>query len=174
MEHVTILTQIPHEADSWIIETDAYNRFNSVLRKTMLDQVAACTLALMGFVAKCHAERPASVVFKTNPREKTNLKGSSGVHQGDGKGPVLLFLPLRPVRTRFRVKYESQELEAQCITRRHHYCCPRDTTRYGGSGSLPRARVDSEGRTPQPGEGSCLGHGGSRDRTERYIAFDRC
>ena len=38
-----------------------------------------------------------------------------------------------------------------CVPRRHHYGCPRYTTRDGGGGPLSRARADREGHTPQSG-----------------------
>ena len=63
VEHVALRTQIHHEAGNWIFQTDVSNAFNSVFRKPMLEQVAACTPALTRFVAKCYDERPASVYF---------------------------------------------------------------------------------------------------------------
>ena len=78
----------------------------------MLEQMAACTPALTGFVAKCYGERPASVFFEMDSGERTNRECSRGVQQGDAMGPALFCLPLRLVPTRVRKEYESQGVEA--------------------------------------------------------------
>ncbi|CAM9536161.1 unnamed protein product, partial [Laminaria digitata] len=101
-----------HEADKWIIQTDASNAFNSVLRKPMLEQVAACTPALTGFVAKCYGERPASEFFQMDSGKRTKLECSRGVQQGDAMRPAVFCLPLRPVLMRVRGEYESQGVKA--------------------------------------------------------------
>ena len=62
--HVALRARMHHEVENWIIQTDASNAFNLVLRKPMLEQVAACTPALTGFVAKCYGERPAPIFFQ--------------------------------------------------------------------------------------------------------------
>ena len=49
----------------------------------------------------------------------------------------------------------------------------RDITRDSGSGVLPRERVDSEGRTPEPGQDGCLDPEGTRAHAGRYITFGR-
>lgn len=69
MGHVALRARIhlpgTPEAGNWIIiQTDASNAFNSVLRMRMLEQVAACAPALTGFVAKCYGERTASAFFQ--------------------------------------------------------------------------------------------------------------
>ena len=151
--HVALRARIHHETGSWIFQTGASNAFNSVFRKPMLEQVAACTPALTGFVAKCYGERPASVFFQMDSGERAKLEYSLEVQQEDAMGPVLFCLPLRPVLTRVGEEYESQGVEAYAY-RRHHYRGRRDITRDGGSSTLPRERVGSEGHTPQPG---CLG-----------------
>ena len=110
VEHVTLRARIHHEAG--IIQTDVSNAFNSVFRKPMLEQVAACAPALTGFVAKCYGERPASVFFQMDSGERTKLECSRGVQQGDAMGQALFCLPLRPVLTRVREEHESQGVEA--------------------------------------------------------------
>ena len=113
MEHVALRARINHEADNWIIQTDAPNAFNPILRKPMLEHVAACTPALTGFVAKCDDERlTASVFFQMDSTERTKIECFRGVNQGDAMGPVLFFLPLRPVLMRVCEAYESQGVEA--------------------------------------------------------------
>ena len=79
MEHVALRARIHHEAGNWIIQKDASNAFNSVFRKPMLEQVAACTPALTGVVAKCYGERPASVFFQMDSAERTKLECVRGV-----------------------------------------------------------------------------------------------
>ena len=79
VEHVTLRARIHHEAG--IIQTDVSNAFNSVFRKPMLEQVAACAPALTGFVAKCYGERPASCLLYTSPsprdRQKSRMPSSA-------------------------------------------------------------------------------------------------
>ena len=112
VEHVPLRARIDNEAGNCMIQTDASNAFNSVFRKPMLEQVAACTPALTAFVAKCYGERPASVCFQMDSGERTKLECARGVQQGDTMGPAQFCLPLRPVLTRVREKYESQGVEA--------------------------------------------------------------
>lgn len=57
-----------------MIQTDAPSAFNSILRKLMLENVAAYTPALTEFVTKCHDERPASLVFQMDSRQRTNKR----------------------------------------------------------------------------------------------------
>ena len=78
----------------------------------MLEQEAACTLALTGFVAKCYGERPASVIFQMGSGDRTKLECSCGAQQGDALGAALFFLPLRPVLARVREEHESQGVDA--------------------------------------------------------------
>ena len=52
VEQVAIRARIHHEAGTWIIQTGASNAFDSVLWKPMLEQIAACTPALTGFVSR--------------------------------------------------------------------------------------------------------------------------
>ena len=78
----------------------------------MLEQVAACTPALTGFVAKCYGDRLASVFFRMNSGGRTKLECSRGVQQDDAFGPAMLCLPLWPVLTRVREEYESSGVEA--------------------------------------------------------------
>ena len=78
-----------------MIQTDASNAFNSVFLKPVLEQVAACSPALMGIAARCYGERPASVFFQMDSRERTKLECSRKVKQGDAMGPTLFCLPLR-------------------------------------------------------------------------------
>ena len=85
-----------------MIQTDASNAFNSVFLKPVLEQVAACSPALMGIAARCYGERPASVFFQMDSRERTKLECSRRVQQGDAMGQALFCLPLRPVLTRVR------------------------------------------------------------------------
>ena len=106
VEHVALRARIHHAAGNRIIQTDASNAFNSVFRKPMLEQVAACTPAFTGFVVKCYGEKPASVVFQIDSGERTKLECSRGVQEGDAKGPVLFCLPLRPALTKVREEYE--------------------------------------------------------------------
>ena len=101
-----------HEAGNWIIETDACNAFNSVLRKPMIQQVAACKPVLTGFVTKCYGERPTSVFSQMDSGERAKLECSRGVQRRDAMGPNLFCLPLRPVLTRVREEYESQWVQA--------------------------------------------------------------
>ena len=100
VEHVALLARIHHKARNWIIQTDVSNAFNSVLRKPMLEQVAACTPALTRLVAKCHGERPASQFFQMDSGERAKLESPRGVQQGDAMVPDLFCLPLRPVLVR--------------------------------------------------------------------------
>ena len=90
-QHVALRARIHHEAGNWIIQTDASNAFNSVLRKPMLQQVSACSPALAGFVAKCYGERPASVCFQMDAGERAKARmlpwGATRRHYGTG--PVL-------------------------------------------------------------------------------------
>ena len=97
VEHVALLARIHHKARNWIIQTDVSNAFNSVLRKPMLEQVAACTPALTGFVAKYYGGRPASLFFQMDSGETTKLECSRRVQQGDATsiGPARFCLPLR-------------------------------------------------------------------------------
>ena len=78
----------------------------------MLEQAAACTPALTGFVAKRYGERPASVFFQMDSGETTKLECSRGVQQEDSVGPAMFCLPLWPVLTRVREEHESQGVEA--------------------------------------------------------------
>lgn len=112
VEHVALRARVHHEAGNWVIQTDASNAFNSILRKPMLEQVASCTPALTGFVAKCYGERPAPVFFQMESGERTKLECSRGVQQGDAMGPALFCLPLRPVLMKVREEYEQQGVEA--------------------------------------------------------------
>ncbi|CAN0511751.1 unnamed protein product, partial [Laminaria digitata] len=77
-----------------IIRADASNAFNSVLRKPMLERMAACTPALSEFIAKV-LSRPASVLFQMDSGERTKLECSRGVQRGDTMGSALFCLPLR-------------------------------------------------------------------------------
>lgn len=106
VKQIALRARIHHEAGDWIIQTDASNVFNSVLRKPVLEQVAACTPVLTGFVAKWYGERSASVFFQIDSGERTKLQCSHGVQQGDALGSTLLCLPLWPVLTRVREEYE--------------------------------------------------------------------
>ena len=81
VEHVALRAIIHHEAGNWIIQTGASNAFNSVQRKPMLEQVAASTPALTGFVARCYGERPAYVLFQIDSGERTKLECPRGVQQ---------------------------------------------------------------------------------------------
>ena len=112
VEHVAYRARIHHEAGNWLIQTDTSNAFNSVFRKPTLDQEAACTPALTGFVAKSRCERPASVLFQRDSEERTKLECSRRVQHGDAMGPALFYLPLRPALTRVREEHESQGVEA--------------------------------------------------------------
>ena len=112
VEHVALRAIIHHEAGNWIIQTGASNAFNSVQRKPMLEQVAASTPALTGFVARCYGERPAYVLFQIDSGERTKLECPRGVQQGGAMGTALFCLPLRPVVTRVQEEYESQGVEA--------------------------------------------------------------
>ena len=78
----------------------------------MLEQVAACTPALTGLVAKCHGETPASEFFQAYSREWTRLECSRGVQQEDAVAPALFWLQLRPVLRRVWEEYESRGIEA--------------------------------------------------------------
>ena len=60
-----------------------------------------------------------------------------------------------------------------CTSWRHHYRDLRDVTRDGVSGTLPRARVDSGGHTPQPGLDGCLRPEGIHAHAGRYNTFVR-
>ena len=102
VEHVAQRARIHHETGNWIIQTDASSAFNSVFWNPMLEQVAACTPAPTGFVAKCYGERPASVFLEMDSGERIKLECSRGVQQVDAMGPTLFCLPLRPVLTRVR------------------------------------------------------------------------
>ena len=115
----------------------------------MLEQVAACTPALAGFVAKRYGERLAAVFIQMDSGERTKLEFSREVEQGDAMGPALFCLPLQSVITRIR-EVRVAGGRSRCIPRRRYYRGRRDITRDGGSGALPQARVDSEGNTPQP------------------------
>ena len=103
VEHVALRARIHHETSNWIIQTDA---FNSVLRKPMIQQVAACKPVLTGFVTKCYGERPTSVFSQMDSGERAKLECSRGVQRRDAMGPNLFCLPLRPVLTRVREEYE--------------------------------------------------------------------
>ena len=78
VEHVALLARIHHEVGSWTIQTDASTAFNSVFRKPMVEQVAACTPTLTGFVAKCYSKRPASVFFQMDSGETAKSLNASG------------------------------------------------------------------------------------------------
>ena len=78
----------------------------------MFEQVAACTPALTGFVAKRYGERPASVFFQVDSGERTKLECYPEVQQGDAVGPALSCLPLLPVLTRVREEDESQGVKS--------------------------------------------------------------
>ena len=110
--HVVLRARIQHEAGNWIIQTNAFNAFNSVQRKPMLEQVVACTPALTGFVAKRYGERPASMFFLMDSGKRTELECSRGVQLEDAIGLALFYLPLWPVLTRVREEYESQGVDA--------------------------------------------------------------
>ena len=78
---VALRARIHREVGNWTIQTDASNAFNSVFRKPMLEQVAACTPVLTGFVANCYGERPASVFFQMGPGERTKLNAPRGCNK---------------------------------------------------------------------------------------------
>ena len=107
-----IRDRIHHEAGNWIIQTDASNALNWVLRKPMLEPVAACMPALTGSVAKFYGERPASVFFQVESGERTKLECSRGVRHGGAMGPALFYLPLRLMLLRVWEEYELQGVEA--------------------------------------------------------------
>ena len=73
-----------------MIQTDASNAFNSVFLKPMLEQVAACTPTLTGFVSKCYGEKPASVFFQMDSGERTKLECFREVQQGYAMQPLSL------------------------------------------------------------------------------------
>ena len=88
-EHVALRARIHHETGHWIIQTDASDAFNSVLRQPMLEQVAACIPERMGFVAMCYGERIASVFFQIVSGERSKLECSRQVEPGDAMRPFL-------------------------------------------------------------------------------------
>ena len=112
MEHVALRARTHHEAGNWIIQPDASNAFNSVLRKLMLEHLTACTPAHTGFVAKCYVEKPTSAFFQMDSGERTKFECSRGVQHGDAMGSAMFCLQLRPVLVKVRDAYESQEVEA--------------------------------------------------------------
>ena len=68
----------------------------------MLAEVGNCVPALTPLVAKRYGARPTDVFCRMDSGENRTFVCSSGVHQGDPIGPVILFLPLRQGLKRFR------------------------------------------------------------------------
>ena len=121
----------------------------------MLEQAAACTPALMGFVAKRYGERPASVFSQMDSRERTKLECSRAVQQGDvTTGSVLPAATAGAYEGSGGIRVAGSR--SLCIPRQHHHRGRRDITPDGGNGALPRDRVDAEGRTPLPGKDGAL------------------
>ena len=139
VEHVALLVRMHYETGNWIIQIDASNAFRSVLRKPMLEQVAACLPVPMGFVAKCYIVKAPPQLSSRWTREN-ELSSSAPV--GRFKETLWDWLC-----SDFAAAGASEGLGGMrvaggrnlCVTRRHHYRCPRDIIRDGGAGALPRA-----------------------------------
>ena len=168
MERVAC-ARIHHEGVNGIIQTDASNALNSVLRKPILEQVTVRTPAFTGFAAKCYGERPASVLSQMDSGKRTELECPRGVQQGDALGPALCCLLLRPVLTRVREKCESQGVEACAYL--DDITIAADKISLGKVGVVPLLGRELTVRvfTPRSGQDGCLDPEGNMcPRRERY------
>ena len=63
-------------------------------------------------MAKCYGTRPADVFFRMDSGETRVIACSSGVQQGDPKGPAMFCQALRSVLRRFRQELEREGMKA--------------------------------------------------------------
>ena len=112
VEQVALRARARHAASNWLILTDCFNAFNTAKRTAVLAEAATCVPALTPFIAKCHGERPAPLLFQMGSGERRKIECSSGVQQGDAMGPALFFMPLLTVLKRIREEFEARGVEA--------------------------------------------------------------
>ncbi|CAN0326244.1 unnamed protein product [Scytosiphon promiscuus] len=62
-----------------------------------MKQAAKSIPELVGCIAKCNDQNPATAVYEMDSGERPTIDYGSGVQQGDGIGPSLFCLMLIPV-----------------------------------------------------------------------------
>ncbi|CAN0303380.1 unnamed protein product, partial [Ectocarpus fasciculatus] len=106
VERVAMEAQLVHQTGNWIIQTDCSNAFNTGKRTAVMEQAAKSIPNLVGYIARCYDQIPASAVFEMDSGERRTIECRSGVQQGDGMGPPLFCLILIPIIDKLRRKYE--------------------------------------------------------------------
>ncbi|CAN0439236.1 unnamed protein product, partial [Scytosiphon promiscuus] len=105
VERVAMEAQLVHQTGNWIIQTDCSNAFNTGKRTAIMAQAAKSLPDLVGYIARCYDEIPATAVYEMDSGERRTIECTSGVQQGDGMGPPLFSLILVPIVLKLQEKY---------------------------------------------------------------------
>ncbi|CAN0359962.1 unnamed protein product, partial [Scytosiphon promiscuus] len=106
VERAAMKAQLVHQTGNWIIQTDCSSAFNTGNRTAIMAQAAKGFPDLVGYIATCYDEIPATAVYEMDSGERRTIECTSGVQQRDGMGPPLFSLILVPIVLKLQVKYE--------------------------------------------------------------------
>lgn len=106
VERVAMEAQLVHQRGNWIIQTDCSNASNTSKRTATMKQAAKSIPNLVGYIARCYDQTPASAVYEMDSGGRRTIQYRSGVQQGDGMGRPLFCLILIPIIDKLRMKYE--------------------------------------------------------------------
>ncbi|CAN0365574.1 unnamed protein product, partial [Scytosiphon promiscuus] len=104
VEQVAMDALLVHQTGTWEFQTDCSSAFNTE-KRTAITQHAKSISELVGFIAKCYDENPATAVYEMDSGERRTIDCRGGVQQGDGMGPPLFCLMLIPVFGTLQEKY---------------------------------------------------------------------
>jgi hypothetical protein len=106
-EVVAALAKLLHESDSWLLDVDGSNAFNSIRRSVFLPAASAALGRGYSYVAAVYGNAPPPLLFRMESGEVRCIPSASGCQQGDPLGPVLFCLGILQLMRDLRGRFEA-------------------------------------------------------------------